>query len=990
MKGKKLAASIVMAAVGVFASLGMASQAEAVPLTITTTGNGSGYVTSSPAGIDCGRNVSGHTVCTAEFTASQEVTLTTSTGAKFIGFSGGCTSSVLQCTLTMDEAKNVTAEFGKYEAGISATTNDTWLGFPISAQSSIQGGLWPKTGTLQFNLYGPDDADCSGASIFSSQATVSGTQQVYASGDFTPTQPGVYRWRVMYSGDEGNNPSSSACNSSNSVATIAKASTFIANDASDTTIGGSVSNAATLSGGQSPTGTIAMRLYAPSDTTCSGQPVYASNQSVTGNDTYGSGSFTPTQSGTYRWVSEYSGDAYNAAFTSPCSSAAARSIVSGQTVSISIAAADAAVGSQIFSTAAISQGLTPTGTITFRAYGPSDTECANAPVFTSSISVNGNGLYGSGGFTPSPGSRRWTATYSGDAVNSAASTACGAAGGTSTVSKADPSLSAPAPADITIGSSMPAQTTLSGGYFPTGTVTLRAYGPGDASCSQAPAFTSFLLPVTTNGNFTAGNFTPAAPGAYRWVASYSGDANNEAKSTACGPPSNVAKESPSLSSAATDAAIGEAISATASLTGGHSPGGTITFSAYGPDDQNCSGTPAFSSTATVNGNDDYDSGQFTPAEAGTYRWIASYSGDADNEAEASLCADSDAASTVAEATPAITIDTTDATIGSAITATADLSDGVGPGGTMTLNAFGPGDPDCSGTPAFTATLTVNGNGEYASGDFVPEAAGEYRWTAEYPGDVNNEPAVSACGGPGTISAVAKAVPVVAGSTSGDIRLGETINASTTFSGGYRMSGEASFTLYGPDDPTCAGEPAFTGTAAVSGNGTVTSPDFKPAEIGTYRWTGSYSGDANNAGFTGTCEAGQNVKVASPACPVVKLTAIPYKPAVIVKGRMAHGLRARILVSRASDLAISAKAKFEFRGKTRTVDFGERSLRNGGTRNLRLVLPKKWRSKLPLRTEVKLTLRITATPKDPKGCTSPPTKVSRIKTRVFWVLKAKQH
>ena len=40
---------------------------------------------------------------------------------------------------------------------------------------------------------------------------------------------------------------------------------------------------------------------------------------------------------------------------------------------------------------------------------------------------------------------------------------------------------------------------------------------------------------------------------------------------------------------------------------------------------------------TVSGNGDYQSEPFSPTEAGTYRWVASYSGDNNNEPVATSC-----------------------------------------------------------------------------------------------------------------------------------------------------------------------------------------------------------------------------------------------------------------------------------------------------------------------------------------------------------------
>jgi Ice-binding-like/IPTL-CTERM motif len=78
---------------------------------------------------------------------------------------------------------------------------------------------------------------------------------------------------------------------------------------------------------------------------------------------------------------------------------------------------------------------------------------------------------------------------------------------------------------------------------------------------------------------------------------------------------------------------------TATLTGGAAPTGTITFSLYGPNDPICDTTAIFRSTAIVNGDGIYTSASFTPLVIGTYRWRAGYSGDANNAALLTACAD---------------------------------------------------------------------------------------------------------------------------------------------------------------------------------------------------------------------------------------------------------------------------------------------------------------------------------------------------------------
>jgi hypothetical protein len=145
-----------------------------------------------------------------------------------------------------------------------------------------------------------------------------------------------------------------------------------------------------------------------------------------------------------------------------------------------------------------------------------------------------------------------------------------------------------------------------------------------------------------NTTYTSGDFTPSAAGVYRWIASYSGDSNNNPASGQCNDANEsvIVKASPTISTQASpDVFLGGSISDTATLASGTAPTGTITFTLFGPDNETCSGPPIFTSTKTVNGNGSYTSDSFTPSSQGTYRFVAVYSGDANNNAAAGACGD---------------------------------------------------------------------------------------------------------------------------------------------------------------------------------------------------------------------------------------------------------------------------------------------------------------------------------------------------------------
>lgn len=85
------------------------------------------------------------------------------------------------------------------------------------------------------------------------------------------------------------------------------------------------------------------------------------------------------------------------------------------------------LGAETFDIATLSGAFEPVGgTITFRLFGPNDTDCSGTPIFTSIQAVDGgNGEYSSTPFTPTAtGVYRWVASYSGDNVNPPVSGEC--------------------------------------------------------------------------------------------------------------------------------------------------------------------------------------------------------------------------------------------------------------------------------------------------------------------------------------------------------------------------------------------------------------------------------------------------------------------------------------------------------------------------------------------------------------------------------------
>jgi Ca2+-binding RTX toxin-like protein len=92
----------------------------------------------------------------------------------------------------------------------------------------------------------------------------------------------------------------------------------------------------------------------------------------------------------------------------------------------------------------------------------------------------------------------------------------------------------------------------------------------------------------------------------------------------------VNRATPALATRATNAALGQPIRDTATVTGVGTPTGTVTFDLYGADDATCAGPAVFTSTSSLGPTGGATSADYTPVANGSYRWRARYSGDANH------------------------------------------------------------------------------------------------------------------------------------------------------------------------------------------------------------------------------------------------------------------------------------------------------------------------------------------------------------------------
>src|SRR5205085_782102 len=142
------------------------------------------------------------------------------------------------------------------------------------------------------------------------------------------------------------------------------------------------------------------------------------------------------------------------------------------------------------------------------------------------------------------------------------------------------------PASATVGSAIADKATVSGGDNPTGTVAFRLYD--NPTATGSPLFTS--TKTLTAGIATSAGYTTTAPGTYSWVETYTGAANNFcASSGSARGPVSVTNTTPTVSTTQqpATAGIGSSIADQATVSGGYSPTGTVTFRLY--DNSNATG-----------------------------------------------------------------------------------------------------------------------------------------------------------------------------------------------------------------------------------------------------------------------------------------------------------------------------------------------------------------------------------------------------------------
>ncbi|MDU0314465.1 Ig-like domain-containing protein [Phycicoccus sp. M110.8] len=327
---------------------------------------------------------------------------------------------------------------------------------------------------------------------------------------------------------------------------------------------------------------------------------------------------------------------------------------------------------KVYDTSTITSTLgTPAGTVTYSLW--TDNTCKTAstdPTFTRGGNTATVTVAGDGSVPPSPSlvfsaadNYWWQAQFVPGAGSRLTGSTSACASEPLVVQKPSPDLSTQASASVVLGNSISDVARITGGYFPSGgiapgTVTFKLYGPfaADAtitstSCvdagtganliTAAGSTTNATRVTDTTASATSASYTPTSPGKYAWVGSYSGNAQNNAASGACGDANEsvIVTKAPASLTTAQSWRPQDSVTVTASVGG--TPTGDVTFSLFA--NSTCTGTAAYSETVTLSGAGTAVTANakfsVTAASAGTYYWLVSYAGDANHLGISGTCGD---------------------------------------------------------------------------------------------------------------------------------------------------------------------------------------------------------------------------------------------------------------------------------------------------------------------------------------------------------------
>ena len=599
------------------------------------------------------------------------------------------------------------------------------VGASVHDSSTLTGATANAGGTVVYTVYSNNTC----TAMFASGGTKTVTNGVVPdSNPVTFGTAGDYYWQAAYSGDSNNEAATSPCLSEHLVVNKAKPTIATQLSSESIAVGGTVHDSSTLTGATATAGgTVTYKVYDNNTCTQNANTVDAGTKTVTNHLVPDSNPVTFNNAGDYYWQASYSGDANNAAATSPCLS---EHLVVGKakpTIATQLSDESITVGGSVHDSSTLT-GATATagGTVNYKVYDNNTcTQNANT-VDAGTKTVTNHLVPDSNPVTFNvAGDYYWQASYSGDSNNEAATSPC--LSEHLVVNKATPSAATTlhnAAGDavvangthLPLGSSLYDVASLTGvdGIPFSGTVTFNFFK--NAACTGEPFATQTGASIT-GSSATSSTRGPLGAGSYAFNATYVAGNDPSYNSSAVSEcePFVVDKAQPGVTTAVHDAdhndvtnktiLVGSSVHDTAHVSGGVEgfPTGNVTFTLYtGP---NCMLASKVVATDGTESGDVRSVSEMLLA-AGTYGFKATVAGNDNYLAAEGAC------EPFVVAAPAITIAKNPATQAVNSGGTANFTITVTNTGTVTLTNVTVTDPLSTGCNKVVGTLDPGQSSTY--------------------------------------------------------------------------------------------------------------------------------------------------------------------------------------------------------------------------------------------------------------------------------------
>jgi hypothetical protein len=669
------------------------------------------------------------------------------------------------------------------------------VGSPISDTATVTGNS--PTGSVTFKLY--NNPNGTGTPLYTSPA-VTLVGGVATSPGYTASATGTVYWVASYGGDSNNAPVTSGT----AAEPVNIDSINTSQQPASASVGSSIADKATVTG-NSPTGSVTFKLYNNPNGT--GTPLYTSPAVTLAGGVATSPGYTATATGTVYWVASYGGDSNNAPVTSGTAAEPVTITGSTPTLTTTPGGPTtignfSICGTKFLDTtgSGFAAGESGQSGVTINLYQETNStsglqtgSCGDTLVASTTTDSNGNycftvstaGTYYVQESVPSG----WIQTGggpNGSAGNTYYTVSATAGNSYSGYNFADFQMPNCCPSGITWKVNGSTVSSLTGNLQgdkvtavlpssnPTQVYTLVVYIAPTASWSDSNAYQQQIYQqvsgtyTSTASNNPAHSLTITVPNTYYQIDLICGPAITQLEpnqnNNAYGPDSanityhaqnryiggqNGGSTAPSSSQLNQGTPLTPTpttmpvLTDSATLSGGSSPTGTITFYLFPPgvtsstanySSPSKGGNYVYSNQVTISGTGTCYStstgtswGSAAPTQAGTYNWVAIYSGDTANTGVTSPFGSE--TECVSKASPTIsTVAGCTVTLGSKqkMTDTATLAGGYNPAGTIAFTLT-----DCKGNTVYTASVNATGDGTYSPPGYVPTATGTYQWSANF-------------------------------------------------------------------------------------------------------------------------------------------------------------------------------------------------------------------------------------------------------------------